>query len=177
MGSRHRVPSWSAGMVSRWNDHNGIEPGLEAGAVRWFFDVDVSAGTSCPRGGDAGHGGRTVVAIRASSGMAWVVRVERPDGQYEEVFQPAGIVLRADGDAEGAALGDALAWAAEVLRRQSRREDVPSLVRTVQRKSAPRLRREEPEPLREVPQPPTHRRKIAQITPSVRPKVVVPEEE
>lgn len=96
--------------------------------VRTAVNVDLYAGTTCSLDGGAENGGRTLVAIRAP-GMAWALRIEHTDGHYEDVVGPHGICFGVEGDAEGVALADALAWAARLLRRESHREQEPSVVR------------------------------------------------
>ena len=63
--------------------------------------LSASVETNCPQGGDAGHGGRTVIALDSK-------------GQLD--FEP--ITIDAGGDFEAEALADALEWAGQELRRQ-----------------------------------------------------------
>jgi hypothetical protein len=68
-----------------------------------FFHSMLSAGveTNCPQGGDAGHGGRTVITL---------------DSQGQLDIEP--IRVDAGGDFEAEALADALEWVGQELRRQ-----------------------------------------------------------
>jgi hypothetical protein len=74
----------------------------------------VEVGTTGPRGGDAGHGGRTVLTLDNLVGTAWEVEI---DGRVVAV-DPDRVTLRFGGDSEGANLIGALEFAALTLRQR-----------------------------------------------------------
>lgn len=76
----------------------------------------VEVGATGPRGGDAGHGSRCVLAFENLGGTAWEVEV---DGQVV-ADHPDRVVLRFGGDAEGHNLVQALEYAALRLRQSWR---------------------------------------------------------
>ena len=67
----------------------------------------MRVGTDCPRGGDAGHGGRTVIILDSANGSTEMHCTQR-HGKIELVFR---------GDTECETLIDALAFASETLRK------------------------------------------------------------
>lgn len=77
--------------------------------------LHAKAATNCPRGGDAGHGGVTVIELRDEAGTCWTVIA---DGVVVE--QPRSIQLVLQGDCECVTIVDALRWAANTLEAQQR---------------------------------------------------------
>jgi hypothetical protein len=76
----------------------------------------VEAGTNCPQGGDAGHGGRTYFSLRDLGGTAWQVRVRSSDGQTRVIEQPVSIEIVLAGDTEHETFTAGLEFALEALR-------------------------------------------------------------
>lgn len=73
----------------------------------------VSAGTSCPQGGDAGHGGITTIKFEDEGGTGWKCIV---DGI--ETDSPESIEIQLFGDSEAATMIEALEFAIETLKLQ-----------------------------------------------------------
>jgi hypothetical protein len=73
-------------------------------------ELRVAVGTNCPKGGDAGHGGRTVLIL------------ENPNGDFRcgvdgaEALHASKIEIVAGGDSEFETLLDGLEFAVETLR-------------------------------------------------------------
>ena len=77
--------------------------------------IKVKAGTTCPAGGDSGHGGRTVFGLENEGSTDLQVRINGgPISKVESVE----IVL--GGDAEASVLVDALEFALQVLKSQQK---------------------------------------------------------
>jgi hypothetical protein len=72
----------------------------------------AQAGTNAPMGGDASHGGRTVLTLRDLTSTSWEVEV---DG--EVIRNPDSVTIRMLGDTECETFCQALAWAASVYQR------------------------------------------------------------
>ena len=77
--------------------------------------LTVEAGTNGEQGGDAGHGSRTVLRLKAD-GHSWHCRVTRVMGEPVEVVDPFTIEIVLKGDAEHRTFVDALAFAVGVYR-------------------------------------------------------------
>jgi hypothetical protein len=76
--------------------------------------LGVTVGTSCPQGGDSGHGGRTLLRLRDLGGTDLRARVEQDDQGR------ACVELILGGDSECATFVQALEFALSVLRAQMR---------------------------------------------------------
>ena len=72
--------------------------------------LEVQVGTNCPQGGDAGHGGRTVLRLIDRGGTSMQCRVN--DGSFVDASK-IEIVLR--GDSENETFTQALDFALNVL--------------------------------------------------------------
>jgi len=84
--------------------------------------LSVSAGTTAPAGGDAGHGGRTLVSIEDKGGTNWGVQITSHSGQSYIVGGPMELSLKSveillGGDAEAETIAEALEFAAETIRK------------------------------------------------------------
>jgi hypothetical protein len=75
--------------------------------------LKVTAGTNGPQGGDAGHGGRTLLRLVNEGFTDWTIRIDE-----EEFPGPGEIELILGGDCEGDSFAEALEFAAKVLRAQ-----------------------------------------------------------
>lgn len=73
--------------------------------------LDISVGTNCPKGGDAGFGGRTVLRLKNSTSL--LVRVD--EGNQLEVNE---IELIVKGDTECLTMIEALEFAVLTLKNQ-----------------------------------------------------------
>lgn len=73
--------------------------------------LSVEVGTNCPRGGDGGHGGRTVLCLGEEFGP-FVVKTE--SGEESTQF----VKITMEGDAEGTTFFEALKFAVAVLEKQ-----------------------------------------------------------
>jgi hypothetical protein len=73
--------------------------------------LQVQAGTNCPQGGDAGHGGRTVFRLIDCGGTAMQCRVN--DG---EPIDASRVEITMAGDSEHETFMQALEFALAVLR-------------------------------------------------------------
>jgi len=87
-----------------------------------FNLLRVSAGTTCPAGGDAGHGGRTLVLLEDRGGTSWGVRITSHSGQSYTIGAPLNLDLKSveillGGDAEADTIAEALEFAAETIRK------------------------------------------------------------
>lgn len=78
-------------------------------------DVEVEAGTNCPQGGDAGHGGRTIFRLQCDTADIRVSLNSEPEKA------PETITIIACGDAEARLLASALEYSARVIRAQIRK--------------------------------------------------------
>lgn len=78
-----------------------------------FNMMTVEAGTNCPKGGDSGHGGRTVLRIHDDGASVITLRV---DGQ--EIDQPKSIEIVVGGDSEAATFIEGLEFAVGILKSQ-----------------------------------------------------------
>jgi len=61
--------------------------------------------TNCPKGGDAGHGGKTIFELENQAGTTWEIE------KTEE-----GLRIKLFGDTEAETFADALAWAGARLK-------------------------------------------------------------
>jgi len=84
----------------------------------------VQVGTNCPKGGDSGHGGRTVFELSDSASFAWWIEIEggsevaEDDERTVVLDQPRRVRLVVEGDAEAHNLLKALEFAAATIRAQ-----------------------------------------------------------
>jgi hypothetical protein len=78
----------------------------------------VTVGTNCPRGGDTGHGGRTVLILENESGTG-DVRCGIDGAEPESVSR---IEIVTGGDTECETLIDALEFAVNALKKQTQRK-------------------------------------------------------
>ena len=69
--------------------------------------LSVTIETNCPRGGDSGHGGRTLLELKDEGST---------DMEVEVI--PGGVRLRFGGDTECETLIECLRWAADSLAKQ-----------------------------------------------------------
>jgi hypothetical protein len=76
----------------------------------------VAAGTNCPQGGDAGHGGKTIFRLTDEGATHMVVRV---NGE-EYPADVHSVAIEVGGDTECATFIEALEFALPVLKRQNR---------------------------------------------------------
>jgi hypothetical protein len=74
--------------------------------------LGVEAGTNCPQGGDAGHGGRTYLAFVDDGGTCMSVVI---DGQRIDDVSEIGLIFA--GDCERETLVEALEFAAKTIRK------------------------------------------------------------
>jgi hypothetical protein len=86
-----------------------------------FNILHVSAGTTSPAGGDAGHGGRTFVSIEDMGGTSWGVRITSHSGQSHSIGASLDLDLKSveillGGDAEAETIAEALEFAAATIR-------------------------------------------------------------
>jgi hypothetical protein len=100
-------------------------------ALQSFGELDVTVGTNCPQGGDAGHGGRTVFRLDYDDCLWSKVRVctdkPCPYGTWSDWIEPAqGIEIVFMGDAEADVFLTALEYAAAMLRAQMSPTPTPS---------------------------------------------------
>lgn len=77
--------------------------------------LGVEVGTNTPRGGDSGHGGRTVVRLVNDAGCD----MHKSTVNRNEQGDVTEIVLAFGGDAEAHVLADALIWAGRQLKLQA----------------------------------------------------------
>ncbi|MEK4452314.1 MULTISPECIES: hypothetical protein [unclassified Paenibacillus] len=83
-----------------------------------FNILGVEVGTNVPKGGDSGHGGRTVLRLYDEASTAWEVSVTPEFGEEVLFDQPKSIEIVLGGDAEAQTLIEALEFAASELRKQ-----------------------------------------------------------
>lgn len=84
--------------------------------------LGVSAGTTAPAGGDAGHGGRTLIRIEDLGGTNWGIRITGNQGEFYTLGGPMDLQLGSveillGGDTEAETIAEALEFAAETIRR------------------------------------------------------------
>jgi hypothetical protein len=86
--------------------------------------LKVVAGTNTPQGGDAGHGGVTVLELRDEGGTCWHLVVEDNAGFIKRISDVKTIRLELFGDSEAATFIGALKFALKVfeLQRESGNE-------------------------------------------------------
>lgn len=84
--------------------------------------LEVSVGSNCPRGGDAGHGGRTYLRLTDNGGTAWEIRIEggffqrRDDSEGEIIYEdPNSIKIVLGGDSEADTFLNCLKFAVRKL--------------------------------------------------------------
>lgn len=79
--------------------------------------LHVEAGTNGPKGGDSGHGSRTVVRIADAGGTDWTVTVVGDQGDEDGVFDsPSAVEITLGGDAELCTMIQALEFALAALK-------------------------------------------------------------
>jgi len=86
--------------------------------------LTVVAGTNTPQGGDAGHGGVTVLELRNEAGTDWRLIVEDNAGFRKHISDIKTVRLELFGDSEADTFFAALKFALKVykLQRESRNE-------------------------------------------------------
>ena len=89
-----------------------VEPQTLAKTFTLYNILGVKAGTNTPMGGDAGHGGETVLLLVDGGGTCWEVTV---DGK---TLKPERLEIRLYGDSEGETFVKALDFAVKVLKLQ-----------------------------------------------------------
>lgn len=112
------------GTQSRFDAFETFKPRLPAPMGESFTDcnvLDARAATNCPMGGDAGHGGVTVVELVDQGSTAWDVVV---DGVRSEQPRKLQVVLM--GDAEATTFVRALRFLANELEVQLRLNQRPA---------------------------------------------------
>ena len=77
--------------------------------------LQVSAGTNCPQGGDAGHGGRTYFKIENQAGTSMVIKV---NGNETDLSTDGNFEVILAGDTECETFLRALKFAVNVLENQ-----------------------------------------------------------
>jgi hypothetical protein len=86
----------------------------------------ATAGTNCPRGGDAGHGGNTVLQVLNLGCTRWQVTVD------DQVFEsPGQVTIELQGDSEADTFLEALRFAATVIEIQLTSNRLPSAVAAI----------------------------------------------
>src|SRR5690606_33809485 len=83
-----------------------------------FNILEATVGTNTPKGGDGGHGGRTVFRLKDHASTAWQLNVLHDFGEKTVIEQPSSIEIVLSGDAEAETFIDALEFAAQELRKQ-----------------------------------------------------------
>jgi hypothetical protein len=81
--------------------------------------LTVTAGTNCPQGGDAGHGGKTYLALTNDGGTCMDAVIKTWEGESFQIDQIEKIELIFGGDCECETLIEALEFAVAVLKGQS----------------------------------------------------------
>ena len=81
--------------------------------------LQVSAGTNCPQGGDAGHGGRTYFKIENQAGTSMVIKV---NGNETDLSNDGNFEVILAGDTECETFLEALKFAINVLENQLNKE-------------------------------------------------------
>jgi hypothetical protein len=100
------------------------EPATALDTSETFTDaciLEAEVITTGPMGGDAGHGGRTVLKLTTDGGDTISVGVRRAPGDtysFDPAEDPYSFMIVAEGDAEARVLVNALEWAAKQLRTQ-----------------------------------------------------------
>jgi len=79
--------------------------------------IKVTVGTNTPRGGDAGHGGKTSIKLE-SNNTSWKIKVKSTDGKTYQSDNPEEIMLELYGDSEASTIINALKFAVATLERQ-----------------------------------------------------------
>jgi hypothetical protein len=80
--------------------------------------LDVETYTNCPKGGDAGYGGVTIIKLEDASSTAWGLTVSLNDGRTIKIQQPKGFQLELYGDSEFHTIIEALEFVASSLKHQ-----------------------------------------------------------
>jgi hypothetical protein len=79
--------------------------------------LHIEAGTNGPKGGDSGHGSRTVVRIADAGGTDWKVTVVGDQSDEDGVFDsPSAVEITLGGDSELSTLIRALEFALAALK-------------------------------------------------------------
>lgn len=79
----------------------------------------ATAGSNCPQGGDAGHGGRTMISFEDLGGTVFNVTVADEFGREETTAQAGKVSLLFCGDAENETAIQALEFIIGVLKGDS----------------------------------------------------------
>ncbi len=77
--------------------------------------LKVSVGTNCPKGGDAGHGGRTYFKLENTAGTSMVVNV---NGKEFDLSNEGKLEIILAGDTECETFLESLKFAANTLENQ-----------------------------------------------------------
>lgn len=80
--------------------------------------LQMSVGTNCPQGGDAGHGGKTVLELTDLASTGWRVAVRSKGEKAAVIDQPDSIQIEFYGDTECETLIESLEYALTVLKAQ-----------------------------------------------------------
>ena len=81
--------------------------------------LKVSAGTNCPQGGDAGHGGRTYLKFKNEGGTSLEIKI---NGQEFDLSNDGEFEIILAGDTECETFIDALKFAVATLESQINEE-------------------------------------------------------
>jgi hypothetical protein len=98
---------------------------IKTKTITSFNIIRVSAGTNCPRGGDAGSGGRTYFKLENQAATSLKVKV---NGQLFNISDNGNLEIILSGDAECETFLGALEFAANILKNQfnDQKEEVVS---------------------------------------------------
>lgn len=78
--------------------------------------LTAEAGSNCSKGGDAGHGGRTILRLKDNGGTALKISVKDEHGRSHTFDQASAIELVFGGDSEHDTVMDALEFMLGVLK-------------------------------------------------------------
>src|SRR4051794_14876147 len=81
--------------------------------------LSIEVGSNCPQGGDAGHGGRTVLKLKDEGNTNFRVHIRGHDGSEGEVQDCSEVTLIFSGDSERQTLLACLEYAVKVLKEPS----------------------------------------------------------
>jgi len=80
--------------------------------------LDLEIGTNTPKGGDTGHGGRTLFKLVDAGGTDWYIKIV--DSIGEHYFEsPKEITIVLGGDSEAKTFAEALLFAGKYLKLQT----------------------------------------------------------
>jgi hypothetical protein len=91
---------------------------FEKKEIESFNILKVEVGTNCPMGGDAGHGGKTILRLSDEASTAWDIVVKDSYGNVNTIESPKEIELKLYGDSEAETFIEALEFAVNTLKKQ-----------------------------------------------------------